>query len=57
MTGSRDGGPKCRYTLHSWADNIVVTMGGGIANEDNHDNDHEDLEITGVKLGKHITIL
>ena len=35
-------GPKCRYNLHCWADNIVVTMGGGIANEDNHDDDHED---------------
>ena len=46
-------GPKCRYNLYCWADNIVVTMGGGIANEDIHNNDdHEDLEVTGVNLGK-----
>ena len=45
------GGPKCRYNLHCWAYNIVVTMGGGIADEDNHDNhdkhgndDHNDLD-------------
>ena len=45
------GGPKCRYNLHSSADNIVVTMGGGIADEDNLDNhdkhgndDHNDLD-------------
>ena len=43
------GGPKCRNNMHSSADNIVVTMGGGIANEDNHDiddkhDDHNDLD-------------
>ena len=37
------------YNLHCWADNIVVTMGGGIADEDKHDykhdgnDDHNDL--------------
>ena len=38
------------YNLHCWADNIVVTMGGGIADEDVHDiddkhgiDDHNDL--------------
>ena len=36
------------YNLHSSADNIVVTMGGGIADEDKHDIDdnidHNDLD-------------
>lgn len=37
------------YNLHCWADNIVVTMGGGIADEDVHgkhdgSDDHKDLE-------------
>ena len=34
------------YNLQCWADNIVVTMGGGIADEDKHDDniDHNDLE-------------
>ena len=46
---SLHGGPKCRYNLHGWAHNIVVTMGGGIANEDEHDDnvdndDHNDLD-------------
>ena len=46
---SLHGGPKCHYTLHSSADNIVVTMGGGIADEDKHDiddkhDDHNDLD-------------
>ena len=41
------GGPKCRYNLHSSAHNIVVTMGGGIADEDKHDiDDHNDLDET-----------
>ena len=36
------------YNLQCWADNIVVTMGGGIADEDKHDkhdgnDDHNDL--------------
>ena len=36
------------YNLQCWADNIVVTMGGGIADEDVHDkhdgnDDHNDL--------------
>jgi len=33
-------------------------MGGGIANEDIHDNDHEDLEVTEGKLGEtyHIAV-
>ena len=36
------------YNLQCWADNIVVTMGGGIADEDKHAgihdiDDHNDL--------------
>ena len=27
-------------------------MAAAIADEDNHDDDHKDLEVTGVKLGK-----
>ena len=42
-----NGGPKCRNNLHSSAHNIVVTMGGGDANEDKHahddNDDHNDL--------------
>ena len=38
---SLHGGPKCRYNLQCWADNIVVTMGGGIADEDKHAGIHE----------------
>ena len=45
-------GPKCCYTLHGWAHNIVVTVAAAIADEDNHDDDNKDLEVTGVKLGK-----
>ena len=29
------------YNLQCWADNIVVTMGGGIADEDEHDDKHD----------------
>ena len=38
--------------MHGWAHNIVVTMAAAIADEDNHDDDLKDLEVTGVKLGK-----
>ena len=33
------------YNLHCWADNIVVTMGGGIADEDVHDIDDKHVDI------------
>ena len=40
------GGPKCRNNLHSSAHNIVVTMGGGDANEDKHalDDNYDNID-------------
>ena len=42
------------YNLQCWADNIVVTMGGGIADEDKHDNEdniyHNDLDESVVMI-------
>ena len=45
----KHGVRNAAYNLHCWADNIVVTMGGGIADEDVHgkhdgSDDHKDLE-------------
>ena len=45
----KHGVRNAAYNLHCWADNIVVTIGRDIADEDKHDKhddniDHNDLD-------------